>query len=327
MIGLGLRLGMGRGGAGGGGPVAPVISGQAYDEPTDTITASVDQTGCTPYWLFNQSATPLAGPFVVANATGTDDPTASGVNYYTAVEGVLPSGTNYLWFTVMNGSGQIATPVSVAFTITVPVAVSEVREVKGFAGSYTLAVGPSDPGDEIFICAQHQSGNTVSSANFDLIHTAIRNTQAYSILRWNGTGSRPNNTNITVTSSTTNNGCYASVVVKDCFVAASSFASNSGSGSVHYLPALTSANGLLLALFSSNNETGNYTIASPGPPTVLTVPISTDFEDGQFLSRLSATFGFRVAAIQHTGPTTPVVSITATGGNCGYVILALETSP
>lgn len=118
MIGLGLRLGMGRGGAGGGGLGAPVITGQAYDEPTNEITANVDQAG-TAFWLFNQVATPLSAAFIIANAVGSAAVT-TGINYLTADDTGLPSGTNYLHFTVRNATSQATDPgVVVAFTMPV----------------------------------------------------------------------------------------------------------------------------------------------------------------------------------------------------------------
>ena len=328
MIGLGLRLGMGRGGAGGGGPVAPVITGEAYDGPTDTITANVDQAG-TAFWYFNLSATPLSAAFIIANAAGSAVVTV-GTNYLTADDTGLPSGTNYLHFTVRNATSQAADPGAVvSFEIPDPVLVSEVRSMGSFGSSYALAVGPSLAGDEILICVQHTDSNNPSAANFDLIHTATRNTQRYSVLRWNGTGSRPNNSNVTVTMSAANNTSLISLVVTNAFVASSSFGSNTGPGATHYTGTLPSAEGMLVALISSNNEVYNYSVTSPGPPPALALPISTDFSDGQVSHRLSASFGLRVACIQHSGPSTPMITIAASGGAStgAYVILAMERNP
>lgn len=329
MMQLGFGLGLTMQQSGGGGGVAPIISGQAYDEPTNTITASVNQAGCTPYWLFNQSATPLAGPFVVANATGSDDPTSLGTNYYDAVDTGLPSGTNYLHLTVVNGSGQIAEPVVVPFAVYAPVMVSEIRATTGYGSSFILAVGPSTSRDEILICAQHTGTNVMSSANFDLIHTAKRGGSRYSILRWNGTGTRPNGSNVTVTGSGSDNISLASFVVADAIITATSFADNLGPGVSITTGTLTSSRGLLFALFSANDDAAGYSIASPAGIPTLTPPVSTDFSDGQVSVVRNVSFGFQAAGIQHIGPTTPAITLTtsSSGDTAAVVLLALEARP
>ena len=114
-LGFSIALTMQQSG-GGGAPSAPIISGQAYDEPTNTITANVDQSG-TAYWLFNLSATPLSAAYIIANAAGSAAVT-SGINYLTADDSGRPAGTNYLHFTVLNATSQATDPgVVMAFTV------------------------------------------------------------------------------------------------------------------------------------------------------------------------------------------------------------------
>lgn len=86
----------------------------------------------------------------------------------------------------------------------------------GLGTTSTLAVnvGATDAGDEIRIFVRQASGTPVFTppANFDLIEEIVVNNAKTAAYRWNGTGTRPDGSSVTFTSSESRNSTAFSLI-------------------------------------------------------------------------------------------------------------------
>jgi len=100
--------------------VAPVITGQSYDTPTNTLSADVSEGG-TLYALFSASAT-LLDAAIQSGATFTGAVDA-GINSVVISEIGLTPGTWYLQWGVMDAAGNFSQGTPVTRVVAVPSAV------------------------------------------------------------------------------------------------------------------------------------------------------------------------------------------------------------
>lgn len=328
-LGLGLRRR--RGGAGGGGgsdTTAPAITNLAFAEPYISFDVS---EACTIRYLVNASATPLTGAAIKA-AVIAATPAAYGT--FSAPEGPaettptfggLAAGDWYLHLCGEDAGGNItATGAVFAFTIAAAPSnpqVTALAQGGTFNSSLTVSVPATAVGDQIVIFLFASAGGVPSCPNWT-VRASRSNSGGFTahVLTWDGTGTRPNASNVTVTLSGNANASWQVLVVDGGGIGNVASGETGPSGS-HTTTTLTaSANSLIL--YSLSRTTGGIfditaPATSPDTDANLTPPSST----GRYKSDLQNVYAATLAYPVTGAGTIPAAVATSSFSYCSAIIV------
>lgn len=267
---------------------APVINSLVIDDTTDPIGVSFSITeGADVYGVYTNSAEsygPTDGDLIIAGklADGvTDAPLSFGPLSVTAPvvdtttdTTTLGVGTKYLTLVARDAALNISAPVTGSFTNTVPATSPDVtsvlEEVSGAYNTLNVDIGATTASDSIFIVIASTSGTALFSApNFTVISDSqtLQVNNRPVVLKWDGTGTRPNSTTVTVTATPGHTFNAMSMVISGTTVTAATNLLDATTEATSTGPTITAAdNSIVVHIFAGPSDaTYAYVNTTPTP--------------------------------------------------------------
>jgi len=315
-----LRLGFGQCSAGAGsGGTPPTITGTPL--LTDEEISISGTLPITFYGKNSSSATPLSTAAIEAAPDDTEV-LAGGTNYLTALNLETTPGTWYYNYFAKNAAGSSAVETE-SYVIAAPMEITSQNSNNGFGGSFSAAIGATSAGDSILIIVALQGvAQTVSATDFTIKAEYSTNTNRITILEWNGGGSRPNSSNVTVTLSGSQNYCYQSLVIPQAAVTNGTNGITATSTS-HTMPTVVTTN-RAITVAACVASTDVITPTGPGTPPALAPALPS--EDGYWTVLRSGNFRLTVFAYSTPTPgTSTAITMTTPGStDVRYALVAVE---
>ena len=320
-VGVGVGVGYLRGGLGAGvsGGTAPTITG------TPLLTDDeISISGTLPITLYGKNSatsTPLSTAAIEAAPDDTEV-LAGGTNYLPALNLETTPGTWYYNYFAKNGAGSSAVETE-SYVVAAPMEVTSQNSNNGFGGSFSAAIGATSAGDSILIFVGLQGvAQTVSATDFTIKAEYSTNTNRVTILEWNGGGTRPNSSNVTVTLSGSENYCYQSLVIPQAAVTNGTNGATA-TAATHTLPTVaTTARSITVAACIASTDA--ITPTGPGTPPALAPGLPS--EDGYWVVDRAGNFRLTVFAYSTPTPGTSTAIEMSTPGstNVRYALVAVE---
>lgn len=282
----GFRVGVGDSTSGVPDTTAPVIANLVVDDTTDPVGISFDvseDSDVYGIWTVDSEQASITADDIIAGKLqdGTTDaplafgpvsvtePTASFTDDLTT----LSDGLVRLYMTAQDAAGNKAAVVSDSFVVSPPPAsipqiMSVIEEVSGAYGTLDVDIGPTTASDSILIIIASSSGTaTFSAPNF----TVISDSQTLNVnnrpvvMKWDGTGTRPSSTTVTVTASPGHTFNAMSVVVSGTTVSAAVELNDTTAAVSSTGPTITAAaNSLVFHVFAGPSD-GAYAFTNSAP--------------------------------------------------------------
>lgn len=314
---------LGRRGAGGGAPppgVAPTITGLPLSDGDITILGTPPITF---HYLDTTSLTPPANSTI--KAAPDSRVLAGGTNYLADLIDQTTPGTWYRHFLAANAAGD--SPVETeSYVVAAPAATPRITgqtELNGFGSTAVVAIPATVAGDSILIVASAAGASiTASAPNFVTRASISTGTYCIYILEWDGGGSRPNSSNVTVTFSAGVNNCTMGFVIEQALGIAGTSASTASSTS-HTLNTITTA-GSALTFAAAVGGNVAQTPTGPGTPPSLDPTLPADA--GYWTVARSGNFQLYVYAYETPDPgqTDAITLTTGSATSVRYAVTAVE---
>ena len=321
LIGVGVGVPFLRGGLGAGvSNPPPVITG------TPLLTDDeISISGTLPITFYGKNSA-TATPLTAAAIKAAPDDTivlAGGVNYIPDITRETAGGTWYYNYVASNADGDSAV-FTESYVVVASPEVTSFNSTNGSSSSFSVSIGATSAGDEILVAVANSGGTTrtPSIPNFDIVQT--RDIPAFyrvDLLRWNGGGSRPNSSSVTVTLTGSANYTAAGFVISQATTGASTTA-GTADGFSHTLSTVSTAgNAITVAVMGGGNTT--FTPTGPGgaPPLAPTLPADRGYWE---VDRAGVHKMLVLAYDTPSAGTTPAITLTSTFGGAQHVIASVE---